>query len=96
VVWAVDVAAVESREAEVRHEGEDSATVEDVEAGAVWDVVVVEAFLVQVLREVVAEVASAGGVHRLVWFMVFWRSGIPQGDSVAKAGLMVHSRVCCS
>ena len=71
MVWAADVAAVEARGAEVRPEDEDSATVEDVAAGAVLDVVV-EAFLVEALPGVVAEAASAGGAHKFVWFMVFF------------------------
>jgi len=74
VAWAADVAAaVEVRGAEVHPEDEDSATVEDVEVGEAWAVVVVvvEAFLVEAQPGVVVEAASAEGAHRVISFMVF-------------------------
>ena len=72
MAWAADVAAaVDVRGAEVHPEDEDSATVEDVEVGEAWAVVVVEAFLVEAQPGVVVEAASAEGAHRVISFMVF-------------------------
>ena len=92
MAWAADVAAVEVHGAEVHREDEDSATVEDVEVGEAWAVVVVEeAFLVEAQPGVVVEAASAEGAHRLVSFMVFLALAYTKGGLgglVAKAGLM--------
>jgi hypothetical protein len=73
VVLAADVAAVEEGGAEVRPEDEDSATVEDVGAGAAW--AVVEAFLVEAHPGVVAEAASAGGDHNFI-HAISWCFGV--------------------
>ena len=71
--WAADVAVAEAREAEVRPEDEDSAIVEDAGAEAAWDVV--EAFLVEAHQGAVAEAVSVGGLHRLIYAML-WCFGV--------------------